>query len=346
MWLLKKTLQILTKIQSLIPSPKKHLKAYLIATISLVGFIALAGSLIFIEMRTGHSRGVTSVCFSPDGRLVASTSYDNTIRIWNIEAKTNKKIDKRGVNSIAFSSDGKKLFSITHRTIDTWQIENKSHLQTLDTGEYSNACFDVSLDGCLLVASYNRHALKLLDAHNGECFKILKGHYRNITSVKFSPDNKIIASADSYGEVKLWDVATGNCLKTIDDFSRGIECVCFSPDNKYLACGEEWSSIKIWDMEIGKLCKQLNVSSKSTVFSPDGQTIASACGRSIKITDIKTGEVLQAIVGHSDNINSIVFSPDGKFLASGSRDTTVRIWDIKTGRCIKKFGSIFWELYH
>ncbi len=347
----QKILPILIKILSIIPSPRRHPKAYIITAISLVGFVVLATGLIFLEMQNGHSRGITSVCFSPDGKLVASVDWDCTIRFWNIDTKVSKRIELnrgRKIKSITFSPDGEKLFSITDRSIDTWHTKNKCHLQTLDTGEYCNTCFDVSSDNRLLATSYKYHAIKVLDAHSGECFKILGGHYGHVTSVKFSPDNKIIASADDQETVKLWSIDTGACLKIIDNFSRGIQCICFSPDSKHIVCAEKYGQTTIWGVQTGKLLKKLNGigSSSAIAFSPDGQTIASACGfRAIKIIDAKTGEVVQSLEGHSDDITAIAFSPDGRFLASGSDDTTVRIWNVKTGHCLKKFGSYFGALY-
>ena len=73
-------------------------------------------------------------------------------------------------------------------------------------------------------------------------------------------------------------------------------------------------------------------------FSPTGETLASG-GRdtTVRLWDVRTGELLRTLIGHTDRVMSVVYSPDGKMLASAGsfEDNTVCLWDVQTGQLLK-----------
>ena len=110
--------------------------------------------------------------------------------------------------------------------------------------------------------------------------------------------------------------------------------VAFSPDGRRLATGGEENTVKIWDVQTGQELQTLRGHSGdvyTVAFSPDddGRWIASAGEDStVKVWDSHTGKLVRSFRGHTGLVSSVAFSPDGRRLVSGSRDHTVKVWDM------------------
>ncbi|MBD2605643.1 caspase family protein [Scytonema hofmannii FACHB-248] len=163
----------------------------------------------------------------------------------------------------------------------------------------------------------------------------LIGHNSWVSSVSFSPDGQIIASASTDTTIKLWQ-RDGKLLHTLRGHSDGVNSVSFSSDSKMLASGGTDATIKLWSRD-GKLLKTLsghNDGVNSAAFSPDGQMIVSASNDdTIKLWSLD-GKLLKTLTGHSQGVNSVTFSPQGDIIASGSEDRTIKLWSLD-GRLLK-----------
>lgn len=160
----------------------------------------------------GHTEGCNGVAFSPDGNTLISSSWDETIRFWDVVTGTHKQTITvqafDGVEDILLSPDGTTLASYSlWGGISLWDIDTGNFLkrmvrQTSDTDALYNIIF--SPDGKNLV-SVNGEGIRLWDVGTGNFLRnlVVKGGLK--TSVSFSPDGKTIASVDTDGTVLLWD---------------------------------------------------------------------------------------------------------------------------------------------
>ncbi|SPO01196.1 uncharacterized protein DNG_03943 [Cephalotrichum gorgonifer] len=191
----------------------------------------------------GHSRPVESVAFSPDGRQIASGSFDRTIKVWDRKSGACTQTLKghgHWVHSVAFSPDGRQIAS----------------------------------------GSYDR-TIKVWDCKSGACMQTLKGHGRPVLSVAFLPDGRQIASGSVDDTIKVWDCESGACTQTLEGHSGTVHSVAFSPDGRQIASGSYDRTIKVWDRESGACMQTLEGHVgpvHSVAFSRDSQEIASGSG--------------------------------------------------------------------
>lgn len=189
------------------------------------------------------------------------------------------------------------------------------------------------------------------------------GHSQAVHALMFSPDGKYLASGGGDKSIRTWDLTTRRQMWTfmpnLHDQFNSIRSLAYSPDGKMLVSSGFAPDIKVWDLETGR--EKLNIPignavsfASAVTFSPDGTTLAAACGQNvpnspdhtIQLFNAKTGKRIKIIRGHTEIISSVAFSPDGKYLASGSgvsgnlgKDNTIRMWEVKSGKEVHRFAG-------
>ena len=256
------------------------------------------GTQKLIRTLPGHKEAITQIQYSPDGQLIASASWDKTIKLWDAESGDlvdTLKGHENGINSIAFSPDGQTLISGSEgKTIKLWNLEGKPKL-----------------------------------------IKTLKGHTDSIKTVTVSPDGKLIASAGYDNTIKLWTSA-GELLHTIDAHNLAIASLQFTPDSKTLASASWDNTIKLWEIkDAGKTSELLHTltghqDGVTTInFNADGTILASASGdRHIKLWNTKTGTFIKNLRGHTSQINSLAFSSDDQTIISAEEQQGLFWWNL------------------
>ena len=290
----------------------------------------------------GHASSVSSVVFSPDGQTLASGSYDNTIRLWNVQTGTHLRTlmgHTDRIYSVVFSPDGRTLASSSYdNTIRLWNVQTGIHLRALTGHRGSVYSVVFSPDGAMMASGSGDGTIRLWSAQTGIHLRTLTGHTAAVNSISFRPDGQMLASGSYDGVLRLWEVHTG---RHIHKLSGHISSVVFSPDGQTLASGSLDKTIRLWDVDVGRHIRTLighTRSVNSISFSSDGQTLASgSADHTIRLWDVGTGKHHQTLTGYTGEVSSVVFSPDGRTIASGSSDGTIRLWKLSTPRPVEHY---------
>src|SRR6267154_896043 len=193
----------------------------------------------------GHSGGVMSAAFSPDGKRIVTGSYDKTIRLWDAETGEPLRAPLEGhehwVSSVAFSPDGKRIVSGSYdKTIRLWDAETGEPLRApLEGHEHWVSSVAFSPDGKRIVSGSYDKTIRLWDAETGEPLRApLEGHEHWVSSVAFLPDGKRIVSGSYDKTIRLWDAETGEPLRApLEGHEHCVDSVAFSPDGKDMVSG-------------------------------------------------------------------------------------------------------------
>ena len=287
----------------------------------------------------GHKGGVTACVFSPNGRLLASASWDGTVRLWEVASDSAQAIlrgHEGGVNGCAFSPDGLLLASACDdNTVRLWEVTSGGVRAVLRGHEdWVNGCA-FSPNGQLLASASADKTVRLWEVANGTERAILCGHQSPVTACAFSLDDQLLASASDDGTVRLWEVANGTERAVLRGHESSVYACAFSLDGQFLASASRDGTVRLWEVASGGGSIILSGHKgyvNACAFNLGGQLLASASAdKTVRLWEVASGTERAVLRGHKGYVYACAFSPDGQLLASASGDRTVRLWEVARG---------------
>jgi WD40 repeat protein/energy-coupling factor transporter ATP-binding protein EcfA2 len=309
----------------------------------------------------GNSGPVSSLAFSHDGRILATSNWNHTIQLWDVAnpgrpAKTGLPLQGSdgASGSLAFSSRG-TLASALDSGVLLWDIADPAHPQRVgEAHSGSDSSIVFSPDGRTLAVTVNDTVglWNVADPAHPVAIGLPLHATAPTNSAAFSPDGSVLAVGTSDNTIQLWNVR--NLISPIPiakplvgyegnastGSSQQINSVAFSPDGKILAGGSSNGLIRLWNLSrpdqpipIGSVLNSHDGGVQSIAFSPDGDTLASGNeDDNIELWDVAYPAspfvIGKPLSGHAAEVDSVAFSPNGHILASASWDSTTRLWSI------------------
>lgn len=269
-----------------------------------------------------EDRFIRSICFSPDGKLMAAGSEDQVIRIWDMN--TMKIVSRlsgheQDIYSIEFFDNGKMLASGSgDRTVRLWDIKEEICATVLFAGSA-----DSSKDSGITSIAVSPNGRFLAAVRQFILFACLVYHFKG--------------SLDRL--IRIWTLPEGVPVDVLEGHKDSVYSVAFDPIGKQLISGSLDKTIRVWeftspdDLQGAKVVHEMCGHKDfvlSVASSLDGRWILSGSkDRSVQCWDIATGSTHLMLQGHQNSVIGIAVSPSGNLFATASVDARARIWSLQ-----------------
>ncbi|CAK7216622.1 hypothetical protein SCUCBS95973_002869 [Sporothrix curviconia] len=313
-----------------------------------------------VKVFRGHTNGVT--CLQIDDVMMATGSYDATIRIWNLETGEQTRLLRghtQGIRSLQF--DDKILVSGSlDGTMKIWNWHTGELLNTLVC--HQGGVISVHLDGEWLASGSTDKTIKVFNLKTKESFT-LKGHGDWVNQVRIDGTaSRTLFSASDDCKVKLWDLESKRCIRTFEGHVGHVQQVLtlpadFEPDEDPAGSGGHQDKADVSSVNSGRGGSPVGGSNNSNnnnnaigedefsirasygpgfLRNPDRPLpcryiLSSALDSTIKCWDTATGKCVRTFFGHLEGVWALV--GDTLRVVSGANDTMVKVWEPRSGKC-------------
>ncbi|KAI6044698.1 WD40-repeat-containing domain protein [Pisolithus marmoratus] len=288
---------------------------------------------------TGHTDTVRCVAFFPDNRRLVSSSWDNTIRIWDLETGRQTRDPLTGhtdvVRSVAVSPNGDRIASASEdHTLRVWDVATGELLYDPVEGHASGLwCVTFSPDG-QRIATTGDNTIRIWDASTGGLVAgPFRSHNGNLYSLTYAPDGLEIASVANDKTVRVCDSDIGQMLVgPMEGHENDVRCVLYTPDGQCLVTASDDGTIRVWNVitgeQIGEPIKSHTTIITSIAISPDGAFLATAGPSTVmQVWNLSTRQEASPTLRHANDVSCVAFSLDGRYIAGGCCDFRVWLWD-------------------
>lgn len=298
----------------------------------------------FVETLEGSQARLSSITFSPDGRLLVATARRN-IYVWNLESKHLASLENAegDITFARFSHDGTLLASGCRGNLQLWDVVSCQNVSVFDAN--GRAVGDVFFDpnGELVAAGWCDREVHIWDVRFTPCAGSVIRAYPSsaATSMAFHPDGRLVALGDQSGAIAIWSIVSKRRVSVLKLHTARVESVCFSSHGKLLASASQDGTIRLWSASATATDSYEPITTleagikpaQALCFSPDDTLLASGGLKDILLWSVESHTCLAKIEDPKSHAMDLCFSPDGRRLAGVYQAFTVKIWDVQSRKC-------------
>jgi len=290
----------------------------------------------------GHESGVASLSITAGDGLLASGSWDNTIRLWRLpdgECVATLRGHQGSVLSLAAIPGGSLLASgSSDNTVRLWHLPDGECMATFRGHEGAVLSLAAVPGGSLLASGSSDNTVRVWYLPEGdswflpedECMATLWRHGSGVTSLAVTPDGNLLASGSHDKTICLWRLPDGAFVATLSGHEGSVVSLAAIPGGSLLASGSTDNTIRLWHLQDGECMACLRGHERgvaSLTIAAGGSLLASGSwDKTIRLWHLPDGECAATLRGHEGTVLSLAAIPGGSLLASGSSDNTIRLW--------------------
>ncbi len=280
----------------------------------------------------GHHSTIRSIAFSPDGKVLASSAHDHTVRLWEIQSQKELRQWHTGADNhawqVSFSADGKTLLTANWQYVELRDTSTGKLTGSLGTGK-SWALTEARMlpDQQTLVTVDSKRA-QVWSIKERRELRTIMGPYDGIDATAISADGRLVAFSRG-NRLWVWETPTGKRTAQLD--SDAVSTPTFSSDGRHLAWTGLAGMIFVWDVDRMEMRHRLRTRDdiQALAFDRSGRYLASAgSGSRIRLWDMKKGIATGEFFSPRGRILCLAFSSTADILASAGDDGTVTLWDL------------------
>ncbi|NUM35925.1 MAG: protein kinase [Candidatus Brocadiae bacterium] len=303
---------------------------------------------ILVNFLEGHTEGVTCLAVSSDNSWVVSGSWDQKIRIFDLDSGECKGVlegHKGTLNCLAISADSKWIISGSEdKTVRVWDVESKKCFHILEGHKVDVTCIALIAGSPFLVSGSWDRTLRIWHLYSGKCISTLEGHTDLVNTIAVAPNGSFIVSGGDDPLVRIWtDLTTESCILLEEP---KISYLLQSPRSRQ-ANFEIQRKVEKWIKQADEKLKEEKPQEALGIYRTvqqqqgfqsnpkvlDAIYKAASQGKFPK-KDVRQIWKYKVLEGHRGPITCLAISPSQESFVSGSKDGTLKIWNVKEGKCV------------